>query len=128
MRPEFCSSQSRKYLNCNGTWKFCSSSRPFQPGENCGSFDPQAEAWEQSLDDSNQKQGRALIRILLSTSIVWGLSMSASAADLDPDPDRYIVSFLDVGKGKAALKAAGARVELELPGRRRRRCTFRPRR
>ncbi len=31
-----------------------------------------------------------------------------------PDNDRYIVSFLDVSKGKAALHAAGARIELDL--------------
>jgi len=34
-----------------------------------------------------------------------------------PDPDRYIVSFLDVDKGKSALRAAGARIELDLAGR-----------
>ncbi|RPH97659.1 MAG: peptidase S8, partial [Lysobacterales bacterium] len=63
----------------------------------------------------SRMQGGALVRILLAASMALGLSMSASASD--PDPDRYIVSFLDVGKGKAALKAAGARIELELAGR-----------
>lgn len=57
----------------------------------------------------------ALGRMLLAASIAMGVSLSAAAAD--PDPDRYIVSFLDVGKGKAALRAAGARIELELAGR-----------
>ena len=32
-----------------------------------------------------------------------------------PDPDRYIVSFTRPAQGKAALKAAGARIELDLP-------------
>lgn len=32
-----------------------------------------------------------------------------------PDSDRYIVSFLDSARGKAALRSAGARIELDLP-------------
>jgi subtilisin family serine protease len=53
--------------------------------------------------------------MLLSTLLALGLATAASAAE--PDRDRYIVSFLDVAKGKAALRAAGARIELELAGR-----------
>ncbi|MCH7667488.1 MAG: S8 family serine peptidase [Acidobacteria bacterium] len=34
---------------------------------------------------------------------------------VEPDPDRYIVSFSNPGQGKAALRAAGARIELDLP-------------
>ncbi len=45
------------------------------------------------------------------------LGSATTVAAAGPDPDRYIVSFLDVGKGKSALKAAGARVELDLAGR-----------
>ena len=60
-------------------------------------------------------QGGAFVRVLLATSMALGLSLSANASD--PDPDRYIVSFLDVGKGKAALKAAGARYQMhQYPG------------
>jgi len=50
--------------------------------------------------------------LLLIPILTCGVATAAIAAD--PDPDRYIVSFLDVGKGKAALRAAGASVQLEL--------------
>lgn len=49
--------------------------------------------------------------------VVASLALGAMAPVLaaQPDKDRYIVSFLDVNKGKAALRAAGARIELNLP-------------
>jgi len=51
--------------------------------------------------------------LLVITALALGLAAPVLAAK--PDNDRYIVSFLDAGKGKAALKAAGARIELNLP-------------
>ncbi len=50
---------------------------------------------------------------LLATAIFGFLTTMAHAAT--PDPDRYIVSFLQTEKGKSALRAAGARIELDLP-------------
>ncbi len=52
--------------------------------------------------------------VLLAAS-VFALGALAPALAGQPDHDRYIVSFLDVGKGKAALRAAGARIEREIP-------------
>ena len=40
---------------------------------------------------------------------------SSAQADTEPDPDRYIVAFTHTARGKAALQAAGARIELDLP-------------
>lgn len=48
--------------------------------------------------------------ISISMTLLTGATLLAD----QPDSDRYIVSFLNVNKGKAALKAAGARIELEL--------------
>lgn len=56
----------------------------------------------------------AVVSCLIFFFLVSLLSASAAVAG-DPDPKRYIVSFLDVGKGKSALRAAGARVVLDLP-------------
>lgn len=67
------------------------------------------------MKSQSLKTGTMLGGVLLSAVFALGLSTAANAAE--PDGDRYIVSFLDVGKGKAALKAAGARIELELAGR-----------
>ncbi len=49
--------------------------------------------------------------------VVVALALGAIAPVLaaQPDNDRYIVSFLDVSKGKAALRVAGAHIELDLP-------------
>ncbi len=52
--------------------------------------------------------------IVAGIALTLGATAWASAAG-DPDPDRYIVSFYDHGKGKAALRASGARVVLDLP-------------
>lgn len=48
--------------------------------------------------------------------IVGALATAAAIPALaaQPDHDRYIVSFLNPGQGKAALRAAGARIELDL--------------
>lgn len=51
---------------------------------------------------------------IMLTLFALGLTLAASEA-AQPDPDRYIVSFLDHGKGRAALHNAGARVVLDLP-------------
>lgn len=45
----------------------------------------------------------------------FALGAVAPVLAAQPDNDRYIVSFLDVSKGKAALSAAGARIALDLP-------------
>lgn len=45
---------------------------------------------------------------------ILALGAIAPVLAAQPDKDRYIVSFLDVNKGKAALRAAGARIELDL--------------
>jgi subtilisin family serine protease len=50
---------------------------------------------------------------LMVAAIFALLASMAHAAT--PDPQRYIVSFLDSQKGKSALRAAGARIELDLP-------------
>jgi subtilisin family serine protease len=60
-------------------------------------------------------RGAAISGLILLTFLALGSATTVAAAE--PDPDRYIVSFLDVDKGKSALKAAGARVELNLAGR-----------
>ena len=51
--------------------------------------------------------------LLVTTALALCLTTPVLAAK--PDNNRYIVSFLDAGKGKAALKAAGARILLNLP-------------
>ena len=60
-------------------------------------------------------RGAAISGLMLLAFMALGSATTVAAAE--PDPDRYIVSFLDVEKGKSALKAAGARVELNLAGR-----------
>lgn len=60
-------------------------------------------------------RGAAISGLFLLAFFALGSATTVAAAE--PDPDRYIVSFLDVEKGKSALKAAGARVELNLAGR-----------
>jgi len=55
--------------------------------------------------------------VLHCLALTLGLWAAAPATAAEPDPDRYIVSFLDAGKGKAALHAAGARIVLDLPQR-----------
>jgi len=61
----------------------------------------------------------SLKRILLvggvaAVTLVAGFFSMAALAD-QPDRNRYIVSFLDEAKGKAALRAAGAIIQLDLP-------------
>lgn len=46
---------------------------------------------------------------------ILALGAMAPLLAAQPDKDRYIVSFLDVNKGKVALRAAGARIKLDLP-------------
>jgi subtilisin family serine protease len=50
--------------------------------------------------------------LLVAAILALGAITPVLAAQ--PDNDRYIVSFLDVNKGKAGLRAAGARIELDL--------------
>ncbi len=52
--------------------------------------------------------------VILITALT-GLVMGITAHAANPDPDRYIVSFLDVAKGKSALRSAGANVLRDLP-------------
>jgi subtilisin family serine protease len=53
--------------------------------------------------------------MLLVFSLGFLLVSPAMAAN--PHQDRYIVSFLDSGKGKSALRSAGASILLDLPDR-----------
>lgn len=48
-------------------------------------------------------------------ALLTGVVLASTAHAANPDPDRYIVSFLDVAKGKFALRAAGGNVLRELP-------------
>jgi len=86
--------------------------------EICGNFclSPQkGDDWRAFVKAPWFNKGAVLSCLIFSITLTAGFA-TAAVAD-DPDPDRYIVSFLDVGKGKAALRAAGARIELELTGR-----------
>jgi subtilisin family serine protease len=56
-----------------------------------------------------------LIKVAVSCAMIAAMFVAGAALAAGPDKDRYIVSFQDVGKGKAALRAAGADVLLDLP-------------
>lgn len=68
---------------------------------------------EKSMKSLFAKKGA--VGCCLAFLLTFAIGTPAAAFATDPDPDRYIVSFLDVGKGKAALRAAGARIVLDLP-------------
>ncbi|MGA9573545.1 MAG: S8 family serine peptidase, partial [Lysobacterales bacterium] len=54
-------------------------------------------------------------RTAMLIAVLAGTILAGTAQAANPDPDRYIVSFLDVAKGKSALRAAGANMLRELP-------------
>jgi subtilisin family serine protease len=56
----------------------------------------------------------SFFRRRLSLVLVW-LMIPGLLLAQGPDRDRYIVSLIEDGPGRAALRAAGARIELELP-------------
>ena len=56
-----------------------------------------------------------LVLLLVWGTSGWAQSSNKPASPPEPDPDRYIVKFVDGAKGRAALQAAGARIELDLP-------------
>lgn len=61
------------------------------------------------------RRGAAVGFLTIAFSLSFSVFAPLQAAQ--PDQDRYIVSFLDAGKGKSALRAVGATFELEMQNR-----------
>ncbi len=56
-----------------------------------------------------------ITRSSLFLLLICGLAQSGPVRAQEPDTDRYIVKFVDAGRGRQALAAAGAAVLLDLP-------------
>ncbi|MFZ8984367.1 MAG: hypothetical protein ACO213_08800, partial [Steroidobacteraceae bacterium] len=54
-----------------------------------------------------------VVATVLATSLLGGITSSASAAELSED-GRYLVKFRDLGKAQRAIAAVGGRIALEL--------------